>query len=103
MKEPLRGPSEKPTSDTAECGTLQKGSGGYLFQGRFGSCVLDEKHLAAAVRYGENNPVRAGIVERAWEYPWSSAKYHLGERETDALVRDRKFWGQLGDWKAFLH
>ena len=24
---------------------------GYLFQGRFGSCVLDEKHLLAAARY----------------------------------------------------
>ena len=24
---------------------------GYLFQGRFGSCVLDERHLLAAVRY----------------------------------------------------
>jgi len=37
-----------------------EGVRGYLFQGRFGSCVLDEKHLAAAVRYVENNPVRAG-------------------------------------------
>jgi hypothetical protein len=25
---------------------------GYLFQGRFGSCVLDETHLLAAARYG---------------------------------------------------
>ncbi len=65
-----------------------EGVRGYLFQGRFGSCVWDEKHLGAAVRYVENNPVRAGIVERAWEYPWSSAKYHIGEREMDALVRD---------------
>lgn len=56
-----------------------EGVWGYLFQGRFGSCVLDEKHLAAAVRYVENNPVRAGMVKRAWEYPWSSARFHAGE------------------------
>ncbi|MGV8058068.1 MAG: hypothetical protein AB2L12_08615 [Smithellaceae bacterium] len=30
-------------------------------------------HLVAAVRYVENNPVAAGIVKHAWEYPWSSA------------------------------
>jgi len=54
---------------------------GYLFQGRFGSCVLEEKHLVAAVRYVERNPVRAGIVNVAWEYPWSSVGYHAGEQE----------------------
>jgi putative transposase len=38
---------------------------GYLFQGRFGSCVLDERHMLAAVRYVENNPVTAGMVSCA--------------------------------------
>jgi len=41
---------------------------GYLFQGRFGSCVLDERHLIAAVHYVERNPVRAGMVKSAWDY-----------------------------------
>ena len=30
---------------------------GYLFQGRFASCVLDESHLIAAARYVGLNPV----------------------------------------------
>ena len=30
---------------------LAEGVRGYLFQGRFGSCVLNERHLLAAVRY----------------------------------------------------
>ncbi len=34
---------------------------------------FDESHLWAAVRYVERNPVRAGIVDRAEDYPWSSA------------------------------
>jgi putative transposase len=38
---------------------------GYLFQGRFGSCVLDERHLLAAARYVELNPVSAGMVKEA--------------------------------------
>jgi hypothetical protein len=37
---------------------------GYLFQGRFGSCVLNERHLLAAARYVELNPVSAGIVSK---------------------------------------
>lgn len=35
---------------------------GHLWQDRYFSCVPDETHLVAAVRYVENNPVRAGLV-----------------------------------------
>jgi putative transposase len=52
---------------------------GYLFQGRFGSCVLDERHLLAAVSYVENNLVNAGMVKHAWQYKWSSAAFHVGD------------------------
>jgi putative transposase len=79
-----------------------EGVRGYLFQGRFGSCVLDEKHLTVAVPYVENNPVRAGMVKRAWEYPWSSARFHTGEQEVDVLVKDRDWLGLAADWREFL-
>ena len=75
---------------------------GYLFQGRFGSCVLDERHLLAAVRYVENNPVAAGIVTHAWEYQWSSAAYHVGKIEDDVLVKDRNLFGLVDDWRIYL-
>jgi putative transposase len=65
---------------------FEEGPLGYFFQGRFGSCVLDERHLVAATRYVEGNPVRAGIVKEPWAYPWSSAGYHTGERAEDLLV-----------------
>jgi len=42
---------------------------GYFFQGRFGSCVLDERHRLAAARYVELNPVNAGMVKQGAEYP----------------------------------
>ncbi len=79
-----------------------EGVRGYLFQGRFGSCVLDEKHLTVPVRYVENNPVRAGMVKRAWEYPWSSARFHTGEQKVDVLVKDRNLLGLAADWREFL-
>lgn len=75
---------------------------GYLFQGRFGSCVLDERHLLAAVRYVELNPVRAGMAARAEDWPWSSARFHLGGRKRDALVADRTLRGLADDWGEFL-
>jgi putative transposase len=81
---------------------FSEGARGYLFQGRFGSCVLDERHLLAAVRYVENNPVAAGIVKHAWEYPWSSAAFHVGNIEDDVLVKDRSLYGLVTDWLIYL-
>lgn len=75
---------------------------GYLFQGRFGSCVLDERHLLAAVRYVENNPVAAGIVKHAREYEWSSARYHVGDIRKDVLVNSKNLYGLVKDWRKYL-
>ena len=75
---------------------------GYLFQGRFGSCVLDERHLLAAARYVELNPVKAGVVSEAGDYPWSSARFHLGVTSKDALVRDKSLLGLIEDWAEYL-
>ncbi len=81
---------------------LAEGVRGYLFQGRFSSCVLDERHLLAAVHYVETNPVRAQMVGAAWEYPWSSAQYHTGQVNADILVKDKNLLGLVDDWRAFL-
>jgi putative transposase len=75
---------------------------GYLFQGRFGSCVLDELHLLAAVRYVENNPVAAGLARHAWDYKWSSAAYHVGDVKKDTLLKSRDLYGLVKDWRKYL-
>jgi putative transposase len=75
---------------------------GYLFQGRFGSCLLDEGHFVRAARYVEMNPVRAGLAQRPEQYPWSSAAYHLGLTPLDPLETDRKVEEISGDWRGFL-
>ena len=58
---------------------------GHLFQARFSSAVMDEEHLMAAARYVAMNPVRARLIERAGDWPWSSARAHLVGRD-DGLV-----------------
>lgn len=75
---------------------------GYLFQGRFFSCVLDESHLFAAARYVELNPVRAGLVAHPWEYPWSSCAFSCGKRTSDYLVNENFLLEMVDDWGAFL-
>ena len=46
--------------------------------GTFFSAPLDECYFWRAIRYVERNPVRAGLVERAEDYIWSSAAAHCG-------------------------
>ena len=55
----------------------QRGQNGQLWQGRYRSFPLDNPHLWNALCYVEQNPVRAGMVERALEWPWSSAVAHV--------------------------
>src|SRR6202007_1096038 len=54
---------------------------GHFWQGRFGSVVMDEAHLAAAVRYVSLNPVRARLAARAPDWRWSRVRAHLYGRD----------------------
>jgi putative transposase len=58
---------------------------GHLFQGRFGSVVMDEDYLRAAIRYIALNPVRARLVARAEDWRWSNVCAHL-HGEDDGFV-----------------
>jgi len=60
-------------------------STGHLFQGRYYSRPMDEDHLVAAARYLALNPLRAGLVAAAADWPYSSLGAHLKKRD-DALV-----------------
>lgn len=63
----------------------REGWTGHLFQNRFASVVMDERHLITAARYIALNPVRARLAETAEDWPWSSARAHILGRN-DALV-----------------
>ena len=66
----------------------RKNTTGHLWQGRFNSCVLDDIHLIAAVKYIERNPVRAKLVGKPWEWKWSSASAHIGKEESLIRLKD---------------
>ncbi len=47
---------------------------GHVYQGRFKSFPVEtNEYLLTVCRYVERNPVRAGLVERAEQWRWSSA------------------------------
>lgn len=78
----------------------KRGLKGHLWQGRFYSCVLDGRHLLAAARYVERNPARAGIVESAVAWKWSSAGMHVG-RSFDRFGFDLDaLWSLLPEHKS---
>lgn len=64
---------------------------GHLWQGRFYSCALEECHYIEAMLYTELNPVRAQMVNAAWEFPWSSANAHITGVDTSGLL-DLRNW-----------
>ncbi len=89
------------------------GRTGRLWECRYHSTIIDEdRYLWSVSRYIENNPVRVGIVKRAEDYKYSSAKAHLlGAR--DILLKEllfdkreleeyRKFM-RMGDEKGILN
>lgn len=59
---------------------------GTLWEGRFRSCIAQSaRYVVACYRYIESNPVRAGMVDRAAAYRWSSHAANSGMRG-DPLV-----------------
>lgn len=63
---------------------------GYVFQGRFKSyLVLNDRYLAALLRYIHENPVGAGMVARPEDYRWSSDCFYRGGQSTPGLVLRR--------------
>ena len=74
---------------------------GHLWQGQFSSCMLDPQHVLAAERYIELNPVRARLASVPQDWPWSSARAHLDDRD-DGLSSTSPLLEAVGDWRAFL-
>ena len=74
---------------------------GHLWQGRFSSVAMDEQHLHAALRYVALNPVRARLVSRPQDWPWSSVRAHFSGRD-DHVVKVAPVLERIGDFRAFL-
>lgn len=83
---------------------FRKGWRGHLFQGRFARYPMDDAHLMVAVRYVEKNPVAAGLVTNAADWPWSSARSHVNGRRArhDPLTDLAALQGVAPNWGAML-
>jgi putative transposase len=83
---------------------VQLGQTGYLWQGRYRSCPLDEGHLWNALCYIERNPVAANLVKNAWLWPWSSAAAHCGLGQSH-LTLEARLWRErftAAAWREVL-
>lgn len=77
---------------------------GHLWQNRYHSCAMDETHASNALSYVELNPVRAGIIDKAWDYPWSSAAAHCGQDPYNPVL-DLTAWNEQmpgKEWRSHL-
>lgn len=73
-----------------------RGRSGTLWEGRHkGSVISEEDYLLACYRYIELNPVRAGMVSRPGEYPWSSYRGNAVGEE-DSLITHHECYLALG-------
>ena len=63
---------------------------GPLFRGRYKAInVSEDSYLLQLIRYIHRNPVRAGIVEKAEDYKWSSHKGYLsGNKKWNWLYKE---------------
>jgi putative transposase len=75
---------------------------GHLWQGLFSSCALGPDHVLASARYIELNPVRARLVARPEDWPWSSARAHLARRADWLMAATTPLLDEAGDWATFL-
>jgi putative transposase len=74
---------------------------GHLWQTRFQSLAMDETYLYNCVRYVERNPVRAGLVNLAEEYQWSSARAHVFGFK-DPVLSPLRALSYITNWSAYL-
>lgn len=80
------------------------GNSGRVWQNRFFSCAVEkDSYLWSVARYIERNPVKAGMLEKAEEYRWSSARAHLMSH-TDQLLSSVQWLNEAerNDYRAFF-
>jgi REP element-mobilizing transposase RayT len=71
---------------------------GHVFQGRY-KCILVEResYLLELCRYLVLNPVRAGVVKKPGDYPWSSYRATAGLAKGSPFLTVEWILGQFAD------
>jgi putative transposase len=77
---------------------------GHVYQSRFKAfAVAEDEHLLTVLRYVERNALRAGLVERAEDWPWSSLACRLAGGE---VAQRRLYPGPVGlptQWQKLVN
>ena len=69
---------------------------GHLFQGRFRSIIVEnDTYLLRLSCYIHRNPLRAGIVERLADYPWSSYRFYAYRKKAPDWLTTKTILSQL--------
>lgn len=74
---------------------------GHVFQGRYKAVFVErESYLQELARYVVLNPLRAGMVTRLGEWPWSSYPATCGQTAPPAWLQTDWILGQFGSQRA---
>ena len=79
--------------DYARYRNARCGKSGHIWQARYYSCPVDDSGVWPVMAYIERNPVRAGLVESAEDYQWSSARAHVRDRDETGFL-------EMAQWRA---
>lgn len=75
----------------------RQGRTGTLWEGRYRSTLIQtERYLLTCMAYIDLNPVRAGLVAEARDYPWSSHGHYVGLRIDKRITPPPLIW-ELGN------
>ena len=70
-----------------------QGRTGTLWEGRYRSTLIQtDRYLLACMAYIDLNPVRAGLVAEAVDYPWSSHGLYVGVRQDKLISPHPLYW-----------
>jgi len=70
---------------------------GTLWEGRYRSALIQtERYFLACMAYIDLNPVRAGMVAQAADYPWSSHGHYIG-RQNEAWLSPHPLYWEMGN------
>jgi REP-associated tyrosine transposase len=76
---------------------------GHLYQGRFGSRLVEEdEYFLELARYVALNPVRAGLCRSPDDWLWSSYAATVGLRAAPPFLDAAAFLGMLGSADAYI-
>jgi putative transposase len=71
----------------------RQGRSGTLWEGRYRSTLIEtDRYLLTCMAYIDLNPVRAGMVAQARDFPWSSHRHYIGQRQGKLISPHPLLW-----------